>query len=203
MLSEIDAEIFRYLNTNFHFEPLNTLFIILTSRKYTIIPAVILIFFLFKIYKKKGFWIFLGIVATAGLADFISSGIMKKIFMRPRPCQTLEGIFFWSKKVDPPWLITDFSVKESYKSSFSFPSSHAANSMAVAVFTSFYLRKWTPFLIIVSLLIGYSRIHLGVHYPSDIIAGFMVGAICGFFVKYSFEIIYEYLDNRKKRSSEL
>jgi undecaprenyl-diphosphatase len=194
---EIDASIFRYLNTTFHFEPLNTFFIILTSQKYAFIPIIILLFFLVKAYKVKGWWIFLGVVASAGLADFISSGIMKKIFMRPRPCQTLEGIFFWYKKVDPPWLVTDFSIKESYKSSFSFPSSHAANSMAVAIFTSFYLKKFSIFLIVFSLLIGYSRIHVGVHYLSDISVGFIVGAICAFFVKYLFEMVYGYFEKRR------
>lgn len=63
---------------------------------------------------------------------------------------------------------------------YGFPSCHAANSFSLAVFLSllFRNRKMTAALLGWTILVSYSRIYLGVHYPGDIIGGFIVG---GFF----------------------
>lgn len=71
---------------------------------------------------------------------------------------------------------------------FSFPSGHAFNSatifIAAALALSAHDRRLRPFLlpaaIIVAALVGFSRVWLGVHYPSDVLAGFLGGAACAF-----------------------
>lgn len=62
--------------------------------------------------------------------------------------------------------------------SFGFPSAHAANTMALAVFLirTFGRRYLTALLLGWSLLVAYSRVYLGVHYPGDILAGFLIGS---------------------------
>lgn len=66
---------------------------------------------------------------------------------------------------------------------FSFPSGHAINTMGVAVFLTLLLggaiplMRWLP--LAWSLLVGFSRIYLGVHFPSDVLAGFILGALWG------------------------
>lgn len=62
---------------------------------------------------------------------------------------------------------------------FGFPSCHAANTSALAVFMSLVLKKrwWTVLLATWSALVSYSRVYLGVHYPGDILGGFLVGGV--------------------------
>ncbi len=66
---------------------------------------------------------------------------------------------------------------------YSFPSGHAGNTMAVAIFLTLLLgrrhamMRWIP--ISWSLVVGFSRIYLGVHFPSDVLGGFLLGALWG------------------------
>jgi undecaprenyl-diphosphatase len=56
-----------------------------------------------------------------------------------------------------------------------FPSSHATNISAVAFLFSYFYRKGTLWFISIALLVGFSRIYVGVHYPGDVLFGFIVG----------------------------
>lgn len=67
-------------------------------------------------------------------------------------------------------------------SSRSFPSSHAAMSFAAAVFmTNFHPSLW-PLFFGVALVMAWSRVYVGVHYPSDVLAGTVVGLIMGWLI---------------------
>jgi undecaprenyl-diphosphatase len=90
---------------------------------------------------------------------------LKDVAARPRPCQTLEGV----------------RLIVSCPRSFSFPSSHAATSFAFItpyfVFARSFVRAgWRTYLLMLVSLISLSRPYLGVHYPSDILAGALLGA---------------------------
>jgi membrane-associated phospholipid phosphatase len=107
-------------------------------------------------------------MAYTGIALAISSviqvalqTIIKNIFNRPRPYVKYEEI---SHVLPPP-------------DRFSFPSGHTAGAFAIAfVFYYFVPFLFVPMLILASL-IAFSRIYLGLHYPSDIIAGIVLGLI--------------------------
>ena len=104
---------------------------------------------------------------AVGAADFIASGILKDLVARPRPTRVpeLEGVLH---------------LVNGYKSGqYGFVSSHAANTMACALLFSLI---WRNKIATVGLMLWvaancYSRMYLGVHYPTDILGGLMVGAL--------------------------
>ena len=107
------------------------------------------------------------IALAVGTADFIASGILKDWVARPRPSRVpeLEGVLH---------------LVNGYKSGqYGFVSSHAANTMAVALLFSLI---WRNKIATVGLMLWvaancYSRMYLGVHYPTDILGGLIVGSL--------------------------
>ena len=106
------------------------------------------------------------------MSDQLSSSVIKKIIERPRPCHELNGV---------P-VLEHVRLLVSCGPGFSFPSSHAANAFAIAAFFSHYYRKWSWLLFSFATIMGISRICVGVHYPSDVIGGALVGVVCAAFV---------------------
>ena len=107
------------------------------------------------------------IAAAIGLADFIASGILKEWVARPRPTRVpeLEGVLH---------------LVNGYRSGrFGFVSSHAANTMACALLFSLIWRNKiaTCGLMLWVAMNCYSRMYLGVHYPTDILGGLIVGSL--------------------------
>ena len=104
---------------------------------------------------------------AVGAADFIASGILKDWVARPRPSRVpeLEGVLH---------------LVNGYKSGqYGFVSSHAANTMAVALLFSLI---WRNKIATVGLMLWvaancYSSVYLGVHYPTDILGGLIVGSL--------------------------
>lgn len=179
MITEIDKNILFFFNNTLKSDVLNGLFVFLSDRRNVWVLIPVLAVTLYIMYKKESKpdykkLIFVIVIAgiAVGLSDLISSRLIKPFFERPRPCQVLEGLYFWRSKAQE-WVITD-GIK-SFKSSFSFVSSHASNSMAAAVVLCRFYRKFCYAFIITSILIGISRLYLGVHYPSDILSGWIFG----------------------------
>ncbi len=104
---------------------------------------------------------------AVGAADFIASGILKDLIARPRPTRVpeLEGVLH---------------LVNGYRSGrYGFVSSHAANTMACALLFSLIWRKkiTTVGLMLWVAANCYSRMYLGVHYPTDILGGLIVGSL--------------------------
>lgn len=78
-----------------------------------------------------------------------------------------------------PFILMPDANLFSIEKSFSFPSGHAANAFMAATILSEFFGSWRAVLFFVAALIGYSRIYLGVHFLSDIIAGAIVGILIG------------------------
>ena len=133
-------------------------------------PFFLIVFYLLQKklgWKNFGYYIFF--TALLILLCDQTANLFKNGFQRLRPCndEELKGII----RV----------VKSS--SSFSFFSGHATNSMATAVFTFMISKKYYKHayvLFLFPLIFAYSRIYLGLHFPTDIITGYIFGATFGF-----------------------
>ncbi len=124
---------------------------------------------------KTGMVFILAVAAVVTIADQSSVVFFKNVFCRYRPSHNLE--------IGPLLHLVN-----GYKGGmYGFVSSHAANTVGVAAFTSLMFRN-RPFAIGICLwaaLVSYSRMYLGVHYPSDIIGGALVGAAGAVIVFFS------------------
>ncbi|MDD3224383.1 MAG: phosphatase PAP2 family protein [Clostridium sp.] len=99
---------------------------------------------------------------TLLLSTIISEGIIKHIVKRIRPCNNENN----------------FNLLISKPISYSFPSGHTVSSFAVASVLSSYFVQYSLIFMGIASLIALSRIYLHVHYPSDIIAGILIGVLC-------------------------
>ena len=121
---------------------------------------------------RRGRTIAIMLVPLLFLSDKLSSSIIKEIVGRPRPCHEMNGLPI----MQSIHLLVDCG------SGKSFPSSHAVNNFAVATLFSFYYRRWMYAFLGWAFLVALSRPAVGVHYPSDILAGALIGAFVGAFL---------------------
>ena len=112
---------------------------------------------------KRERWIAGTAVLALFLSDQLSSHFLKPLLSRVRPCHVLSGV----------------RLLVGCPHSYSLPSSHAANCFSIATLFSLEYRRVVLPLMGVALLISYSRIYVGVHYPFDVLSGALLGSICG------------------------
>lgn len=180
LLTDIDEKLLFFINRTVRNDVFDVIFVFFSDRRSLLLLVPVLAFAGYSLKRqendklKKLITISVLAIIAASLSDIVTSRLIKPIFARPRPCQVIEGLFFYKVK-SGIWVLTDGI--SSYKSSFSFVSSHASNSLSAAIIFGCFYKKLIPVLTISVFIIGISRPYLGVHYPSDILGGWVTGAM--------------------------
>lgn len=138
--------------------------------------ALAVVFLMYKNTRQVG----VTTLVAIGLNTVVTNLIIKNVVERTRPYEVIEGLNILIEK----------------QSDFSFPSGHSSHAFAAGVVLFMMLpRKAGVPILVLSGLIAFSRLYLGVHYPSDVIAGCLIGAVIGIL---SVVIVKFYLKKRKE-----
>lgn len=161
-LYSIDRSVFLFLNRSVANPVLDVVMPFLTETDNWHIPILIIWLSLIIFGGKKGRIVALLVVVILTLSDQLSSSVVKPLVNRVRPCFVVEGVRLLIEQSRSP----------------SFPSSHAANMASMATLFSVKYRRQTALFVSIALLVAYSRIYVGVHYPSDLLGGALLGVVC-------------------------
>ena len=178
---EFDSELFLFINhglVNIVFDLSLPLITHLGSILFWVFTAV---FFWFRKKRKLAFLLIVGLIL-----DSIIVGGLKTIIGRERPYLQL-----------PTRLLVG-------ESGMSFPSGHSERSFLSVIIISNFYPRYKTFLYILSSLIAFSRVYVGVHYPSDVIFGACIGIITGILILKSKKInkIFEPIEKKWKTLKE-
>lgn len=188
LLKQLDLSVFYFFNHTLSTGVLDLFFSFITNvRNWFPVYIVALLYLTIK-GGRKGRIASVLVLLLVTTTDQLGV-VIKEIFLRLRPCNALPDVF-------TPLGCTG---------TFSFPSNHALNNFAVAIFFSMLYPKAKWYLLAAASIIAISRVYLGLHYPSDILGGAVLGIGFG----YLFSMLYsqtEKLINEKfpplRRGSE-
>ena len=173
-LIEWDKQLLLFFN-GFRVSWLDPVVLVLTETFFWLPLYLFLLYTLIRSFRKTSWIALLGITLTIVLTDRITSGFMKPYFQRLRPSRepSLEGMV---------QLAQSFSGEIYTGGLYGFASSHAANTFGTAMFFWLLFRREKPWIVWLfpwAILMTYTRIYLGVHYPGDILVGGILGMLCG------------------------
>lgn len=133
-----------------------------------------IILMIIKKYRRYGVLLFVTLALTGCLGSFV----IKPLVARARPCDIFQDV--------------DILIK--HPGGFSFPSGHTYLSFAAATVIYFINKKLGILAFIFAAVMGFSRMYLFVHFPSDVVVGALLGVVVALFSIY----IYKALQNKGK-----
>ena len=175
-LYSIDVSLFRFINETLSNPVGDVLWPLITDYDKLLPVRIVLVlvwFGLLVMGGRTGRTVALLLIPVLLCADTISSKIIKELVGRIRPCGVLEHVH----------LLVNCGTGKS------FPSSHAVNNFAVATLFSLYYRRWMWAFAAWASLVALSRPAVGVHYPSDILAGALFGVLLALLLIASWRVL--------------
>ncbi|MBM4129068.1 MAG: phosphatase PAP2 family protein, partial [Nitrospira sp.] len=173
-MGHTDTLIFFFINRDLQNHFFDVIMPFITNRAYLLIVPLVL-WCLLKDWKKAGIVLLISVAALA-LSDWIVY-MVKEIFQRPRPCAVLDGV----------------NLLVGCGRSYSMPSSHASSAISFVTPFLFLVKSRIRYpLILIALFVMFSRVYVGVHYPSDV----LVGAFLGFGLAVSVIGFYRISESR-------
>lgn len=164
-LTNLDHSVFRLINQTWSESWLDQIMPLITDLDRTIINGsllyVVVALIAVWVYAHRGQAvraIVAGVLAF-GISDSFNSAVIKPYFARSRPEKVNVGVI----------------LRTHSHSGYSFPSNHAANSFAVANTVGFYFPVVRMLILGYAAAVAYSRVYCGVHFPSDVVAGALIG----------------------------
>ncbi len=149
-----------WLHQNFSNTLFDMLMPFITNKNNWIIPISTLLIILGFLSEKKGKIALALLIISLSLTDSICAQILKPFFERLRPSHlSLEQL----------------NLLVSKGGKWSMPSNHAANMFSLAITLSYFYSRYKTFLILLAIIISFSRVYVGVHFPSDVIVGGFIG----------------------------
>lgn len=169
-LYSIDTSIFYFINRTISNPVMDYLWPVVTEyTSFMVVRIVLLGIWALLIVRggTRGRTAALLCVVILVVSDQLSSSVIKSFVARPRPCHEPGGV---------P-VLQGIHLLVNCGSGKSFPSSHAVNNFAMATLFAYYYRRWTWAFFAWAALVALSRVGVGVHYPSDIVGGAIIGSI--------------------------
>ncbi len=175
-LLELDKSLFLFLNS-LGSDRFDLLWLIITRQSAWIPIFLIILYLVFKHLGWKHALLVIGCISLLLLFTDQATNLVKGYFQRLRP-------------VNNPDFAEVMRIVQ-IRNSFSFFSGHASNSMGVAILLYLIMKpylKYMGFIFLWPLIFAYSRIYLGLHYPFDILCGYLFGVLTGilFYQLYKF-----------------
>ena len=166
----IDRQLFFWINHLPHNAFLNAINLLLSGIGTAGLVWFVLGVILILKEEIKDHWFLAPIVAAGGTSWLLVEKIIKPWAARSRPALEAGAIIVGDGRTD-----------------FSFPSGHATIAWAMAVVLSRKEPKWRWLFYTLAILISFSRIYLGKHYPLDVVAGALLGAVIGQTTRFVFD----------------
>lgn len=160
-LIAFDKALFYFINQSLANPVFDWLMPFITEKSHWIIPILVIWLGLLILGKKRGRIAALLLLLTVATTDPVCYRVLKPTFKRIRPSRSLEDVR----------LLVGRGGK------YGFPSNHAANITGAMLILLYFYRKYRYGFATVAVLISFSRIYVGVHYPFDVLFGMLVGAL--------------------------
>ncbi|GAB5554502.1 MAG: hypothetical protein Sapg2KO_40930 [Saprospiraceae bacterium] len=162
----LDEQLFRIINGTWHTDFLDWILPYWRDKKFWYPLYLALIALIIYRFRVKGIYLLLALFVTVGVADLVSSKVLKKTVKRVRPC-------------NDPVLQDDVILLVGCGKAYSFTSSHATNHFAIGTFLALtlglYYRRWRWLFYFWAASIAFGQVYVGVHYPLDVLVGSLLG----------------------------